>query len=81
VPEQALWPQGDKQQVYVIPDGKAELIEVKTGLRKPGFVEIVSGISAGDEVISAGQMKIGPGAKVQTAPPAAAQPAAAQPAH
>jgi len=81
VPEQALWPQGDKQQVYVIRDGKAELVEVKTGLRKPGLVEIVSGITAGDEVISAGQMKIGPGAKVQTAPTAAAQPATAQPAH
>ncbi|MBL8297445.1 MAG: efflux RND transporter periplasmic adaptor subunit [Rhodanobacteraceae bacterium] len=77
VPEQALWPQGNKQQVYLIRDGKAELVEVKTGLRKPGLVEIVSGVSANDEVISAGQMKIGPGAKVQTAQQAAA---AAQPA-
>lgn len=80
VPEQALWPQGAKQQVYVIRDGKAELVEVKTGMRKPGFVEIVSGITADDVVISAGQMKIGPGAKVQTAQPAAAA-AQAQPAH
>lgn len=72
VPEQALWPQGDKQQVYIIRDGKAELIEVKTGLRKPGLVEIVSGITANDEVISAGQMKIGPGVRVQTAQAAAA---------
>jgi membrane fusion protein (multidrug efflux system) len=79
VPEQALWPQGSKQQVYVIRDGKAELVEVKTGLRKPGFVEIVSGVTANDDVISAGQMKIGPGAKVQAAPQGApaAQPAPA----
>lgn len=82
VPEQSLWPQGGKQNVYVIREGKAELVEVKTGLRKPGFVEIVSGIGPNDLVISAGQMKIGPGAKVQTAQDAAAaQPAAAKPAH
>lgn len=80
VPEQALWPQGDKQQVYIIRNGKAELIEVKTGLRKPGFVEIASGITANDEVISAGQMKIGPGAKVQKPPAAATTPAPAAPA-
>jgi membrane fusion protein, multidrug efflux system len=81
VPEQALWPQGEKQNVYIIKDGKAELVEVKTGLRKPGLVEITSGITAQDEVISAGQMKIGPGAKVQkpAAAPAPQQPAA--PAH
>lgn len=81
VPEQALWPQGGKQNVYIIKDGKAELVEVTTGQRKPGLVEIISGIGADDEVISAGQMKIGPGAKVQVqgAKPAAQQPAA--PAH
>lgn len=81
VPEQALWPQGSKQQVYIIRDGKAELVEVKTGLRKPGLVEIVSGITANDEVISAGQMKIGPGAKVQTPQAAPAAPANQPPAH
>ncbi|UXI68660.1 efflux RND transporter periplasmic adaptor subunit [Tahibacter amnicola] len=76
VPEQSLWPQGGKQFVYIIKDGKAELVEVTTGLRKPGFVEIVKGVTAQDMVISAGQMKIHPGAPVQaqaqTAPAAAA---------
>ncbi|MDC8013216.1 efflux RND transporter periplasmic adaptor subunit [Tahibacter soli] len=65
VPEQALWPQGDKQFVYIIKDGKAELVQITTGLRKPGLVEVTSGITANDLVISAGQMKIGPGMKVQ----------------
>lgn len=82
VPEQALWPQGNKQNVYIIKDGKAQLVEVMTGLRKPGLVEIISGIGADDEVISAGQMKIGPGAPVQAQgaqAPGTQQPAA--PAH
>ncbi|HJU38650.1 MAG TPA: efflux RND transporter periplasmic adaptor subunit [Tahibacter sp.] len=82
VPEQALWPQGDKQFVYIIKDGKAELVEITTGLRKPGFVEVTSGITANDLVISAGQMKIGPGMKVQPvdAKPPQAAPQGAAPA-
>jgi membrane fusion protein (multidrug efflux system) len=71
VPEQALWPQGDKQFVYVVKDGKADLVEIRTGLRKPGLVEVVSGLTANDVVISAGQTKIGPGMKVQPVDPAA----------
>ena len=78
VPEQALWPQGDKQFVYVIKDGKADLKEVKIGQREPGMVEIVSGITPNDLVITAGQQKIGPGANVKAIDPKA-KPAAADP--
>ncbi|MEO8671557.1 MAG: efflux RND transporter periplasmic adaptor subunit [Tahibacter sp.] len=83
VPEQALWPQGAKQYVYLVRDGKAALTEVTTGLRKPGFVEIVSGVGPNDTVVTAGQMKIGPGAKVQpkVAADAAKAPASAPAAH
>jgi membrane fusion protein (multidrug efflux system) len=70
IPEQALMPQGEKQFVYRVSDGKAEMVEVKTGLRRQGMVEIVSGLSAGDQVITAGQMKIGPGAPVTVIPSA-----------
>ena len=64
LPEQALWPQGEKQMVYVVKDGKAELVEVKIGARRAGWVEIVSGLTPQSEVITAGQLKIGPGAPV-----------------
>ena len=73
IPEQALWPQGEKQMVYVVKDGKAELVEVKIGARKAGWVEIVSGLTPQSEVITAGQLKIGPGAPVAPVPPATAQ--------
>jgi membrane fusion protein, multidrug efflux system len=74
IPEQALWPQGEKKFVYIIKSGKAEMREVTTGLRKPGMVEVLTGLTADDVVITAGQMKIGPGSDVQ---PAGAAPAAA----
>jgi membrane fusion protein (multidrug efflux system) len=75
IPEQALWPQGGKQFVYVVRAGKAELAEIKIGKRTAGRVEVQTGISVGDDVIIAGQMKIFPGAPV--APLGAKPPAAA----
>ncbi len=71
IPEQALWPQGERQFVYRVEDGQARLIEVETGIRRAGQVEIVSGLSAGDEIVTAGQLKLFDGAKVAPVPPAA----------
>ncbi|HPF74684.1 MAG: efflux RND transporter periplasmic adaptor subunit [Lysobacteraceae bacterium] len=73
IPEQSLWPLGDKQFVYRVVDGKAEQVEVRTGQRQPGMVQILSGLNAGDTVITAGQQKIGPGSPVNPLPPKAAQ--------
>lgn len=82
VPEQALTPRGDEQFVFRILDGKAALTKVTTGQRRDALVEIVSGLTEGDMVISAGQAKIRDGAPVTNilAPsPAADSPAAADP--
>ena len=68
VPEQAIWPIGQDKTVYIIEDGKAVQKFVKLGQREPGRVEIISGIAAGDEVITAGQMKIFDGADVNPIP-------------
>jgi membrane fusion protein (multidrug efflux system) len=68
VPEQAIWPIGQDKTVYVVVDGVAERRVVQIGQRQPGEVEIISGIAAGDEVVTAGQMKISDGAAVQTKP-------------
>ena len=68
VPEQAIWPIGQDKTVYIIEDGKAVQKFVKLGQREPGRVEVVSGIAAGDEVITAGQMKIFDGADVNAIP-------------
>jgi len=64
VPEQSLLPQGDKQFVYRIVDGRAALTAVEIGLRKPGMVEITSGLSPGDIVVMEGQLKLRDGAAV-----------------
>lgn len=63
--EQALWPQGEQQFVYVVKDGKAELKPIKIGQRTAGLVEVTEGLTPGETVITAGQIKIGPGMPVQ----------------
>ncbi len=65
IPEAALMPAGDKQYVYRIEDGKAVRAEVSLGLRQQNNVEVLSGLEAGAQIITAGQMKIMDGSKVQ----------------
>jgi membrane fusion protein (multidrug efflux system) len=64
VPEQAIVPQGDSQYVFKIVNGKVTLTKVVIGTRREGRVEIVDGLSAGDEVVTAGQLKIRDGSAV-----------------
>ena len=79
VPEAAIVPRGQDSTVFRVAAGRAELVKVQTGLRnKVGEVEIVTGIAAGDMVVTEGTQRIGPGSPVmvlQGAPkPAAAVP-------
>ena len=53
--------------VYVVEDGKAYQRRVRIGDRKPGAVEIIDGLAAGEIIVTAGQMKLFEGASVQAA--------------
>lgn len=66
IPEEALWPMGDKQFVYQVVDGKAKLTPITTGLRLNGKVEVVAGLHEGDQVVTGGQMKLRPDAAVMS---------------
>jgi len=66
IPEEAIVPQGSKQFVFVVgKNGLAELREVRTGRRRPGEVEIVKGLSAGERVITQGTQKARDGQAVR----------------
>jgi len=74
VPEQALVPRGQERYVFRIVEGKAVLTRVETGLRRPGEVEIVRGLSAGDAIVVDGQLRLQDGSPVSVfaeKPPAA----------
>lgn len=68
VPEQAIWPIGNNKIIYVIKEGIANQRVVQLGDRKPGWVEVLSGLDAGEEIVVVGQMKLFPGAAVRTIP-------------
>jgi membrane fusion protein (multidrug efflux system) len=65
IPEEALVPVGSSQYVFRVSDGKAERVKVETGVRRRGRVEIVSGLAAGDVVVTAGQIKLRDGVPVR----------------
>jgi membrane fusion protein (multidrug efflux system) len=64
IPEEALTPEAERQFVFVVVDGKAQRREVRIGNRRPGSVEVLAGLSAGERVVVEGTQKIRDGAQV-----------------
>ena len=64
IPEEAIIPQGTDHFVYRVAAGKAAMTQVATGIRRDNMVEIVSGLSPSDVVVTAGQLKLHDGAAV-----------------
>jgi membrane fusion protein (multidrug efflux system) len=77
VPELALVQLGQQAFLFrVLPDATVEQVPVKIGARRPGWVEILDGVQAGDRVVVEGTVKLKPGAKIADAGAAATKPAA-----
>ena len=64
IPSQAVIPTTRDKKVAVVRNGKAELATVKLGARTSDKVEVVSGLQAGDTVITTGLMQVKPGTEV-----------------
>ena len=67
LPEQALVPQGEEQYVFRVIDGKATRTKVEVGQRRDGRVEVVKGVTPGDTIVTAGQLKLRDGTPVTLA--------------
>ena len=77
VPEESLFPVGDDKYVYKVVDGKATRQKIEIGARREGRVEVVSGLTPEDVVVTAGVIKLRDGVAVRVAntpSPAAPQP-------
>ena len=64
IPEDAILPLQNVNVVWVAADGKADRREVTLGVRTPGFVEVRSGVRAGELVVVGGAERLFPGAPV-----------------
>ena len=65
VPTQAVIPQARNKQVIIYKNDSIQFKIVETGIRDSAFVQITSGLQAGDTVIITGMMAIRPNGKVK----------------
>lgn len=65
IPEQALVPEQGNLFVYVVAGGKAEKRPVTIRQRRPGDVQVASGLEVGEKVVIEGTLRLRPGAQVE----------------
>lgn len=65
IPEQAIVPRGEQAFVFVIENGKAVERAIRLGQRRPGEVQVIEGLRAGDSVVVSGLQKIAHGSAVE----------------
>jgi len=65
IPKAALVERGQLESVYVVEDGLARTRLVTTGKRGPDVVEVLSGLSAGENVVSPAPAALADGARVE----------------
>ena len=67
VPEESLFPLGDDKFVYRVVGGKAARQKIEVGQRREGKVEVLSGLSPEDVVVTNGVIKLREGVPVEIA--------------
>lgn len=71
IPEEAIIPSGENSFVFVLNSGKdgdfqtVEKRQITTARRRYGEVEVLAGISVGEQVVTHGADKVSPGARVE----------------
>jgi len=66
VPDTSIMYEGSKKFIYkIIENNMIKKIEIETGIRNNGNLEVLSGINEGDKVVAEGLTKIRPGMKVK----------------
>ena len=65
-PDTSIMYEGSKKFIYkIIENNMLKKIEVKTGVRNQGNIEILEGLTEGDKIIAEGLTKVRPGMKVK----------------
>lgn len=64
IPISAIQKTAEGDMVYTVKNGKAEPTYIETGRNSDGMIEVTSGLSAGDQVITEGQTEVTKGEKV-----------------
>jgi len=66
VPDTSVMYEGSKKFIYkIIENNMIKKMEIETGIRDKGNLEVLSGINEGDQIIAEGLTKVRPGMKVK----------------
>jgi multidrug efflux pump subunit AcrA (membrane-fusion protein) len=65
IPEESVLTSQDFSYVFVIEEDIAKLKEVNIGISSNGMIQILSGISSGDKVVTLGHEKLKDGSKIK----------------
>ena len=66
VPDTSVMYEGSKKFIYkLIENNIIKKIEINTGIRNQGNLEVLSGLNEGDKIIAEGLTKVRPGMKVK----------------
>ena len=66
VPDTSVMYEGSKKFIYkIVENNMIKKIEIETGIRNTGNLEVLSGVNEGDKVVAEGLTKIRPGMKVK----------------
>ena len=65
IPANAIIPDARAKQVVVVKSGKAKFVDIETGVRQVGAVQVTKGLNAGDSVVVSGVLFARPNAAVK----------------
>ena len=66
IPDTSIMYEGSKKFVYkIIENNIIKKIEIETGVRNQGNLEVLSGLNEGDKIVAEGLIKVRPGMKVK----------------
>lgn len=65
IPTSSIIPDAKAKKVVIVKDGKGKFVEVVTGNRVDGGVEVVQGLNVGDSVVVVGMLYVRPNAPVK----------------
>ena len=69
IPSQAVVPSAKGQGVFVLKDGKAEFRDIEIGIRTSAQVQVLRGLSEGDQLLTTNLLRLRPGVPVQAVQP------------
>ena len=68
IPSEAVVRSGDRTQAFVVREpGKFEPRDIRTGIESQGFVTVLDGVSAGEEVVTSAQFLVDSESKLREA--------------